>query len=146
MAQFSYEDILKQPYPNPDVERDFPDKVLRAAQFAPFAALTGHDAAVAETARLTEKRQELNEDAKAELDQKIRMLDDAIGGCQEVTVTYFVPDEKKEGGKYLRYTGVVTEIKDFERTLIFADGTVLDAEEIIAIEGPLYDEISQQNL
>ena len=137
---FPYEDILEQAYPNPDVERDFPDQVLRAAQFAPFAALTGHDAAVAETARLTERQMELNEDAKAELDRRIRILDNTAGECQEISVTYFRPDEKKEGGVYLVYSGLVTGVKDYERTLIFADGTEIFLDSIVSIEGEIFDE------
>ncbi len=139
MNGFPYKDILDQPYPNPEVERDFPDKVLRAAQFAPFAALTGHDAALEETARLTEKRIELNEDAKAELDARIRMLDDAMGEHQEISVTYFIEDQRKEGGSYRTYTGVVVGIKAYEREMVFADGTRIPIEDVVAIEGELFD-------
>lgn len=140
MADFPYKDILYHSYPDPDVERDFPDKVLREAQFAPFAALTGHDAAVAETARLTQPRQELNEDVKAELDRKIRMLDDSRKDCQEVSVTYFLPDEKKAGGAYLVHSGRVTHIKDFERELVFADGIQIPLDSIMDITGDIFDE------
>lgn len=140
MNGFSYDDILHHPYPDPEVERDFPDKVLREAQFAPFAALTGHDAAVREAARLTERRQELNEDVKEELDRRIRMLDAAEGDCPEITVTYFQPDEKKEGGAYLVHSGLVTHIKNFERKLVFADGRELSLDAIISMDGEFFDE------
>ena len=140
MKQFPYEDILNQSYPTPEIEKDFPDRVLREAQFSPFAALTGHDAAVEEMARITQKRQELDEDAKTELDRKIRRLDDAAGQCQEITVTYYCADERKEGGAYFRYVGLVTDIRDYERKLVFADGTEIPMEDIVEIEGDIYDE------
>lgn len=139
MADFPYKDILHHAYPDMDVERDFPDKVLREAQFAPFAALTGHDAAVKETARLTQRRLELNEDIKAELDRKIRMLDDSRKDCQEVSVTYFRPDEKKAGGAYLVHVGMVIGVKDYERTLLFADGTEIPLDAIVNIEGDIFE-------
>ncbi len=145
MAQFSYEDILNLTYPDLEIEKDFPDKVLREAQFAPFAALTGHDAAVEETARLTERRVELNEDAKAELDRKIRMLSNPERAYQEITVTYFRPDEKKEGGSYHAYTGVAVDIRDYERELVFADGMRIPIEAVIALEGELFDQYYEED-
>ncbi len=144
MTENPYQDILNFPYPNPEIEKDFPDKVLRAAQFAPFAALTGHDAAVAETARITQRRQELDEDVKTQLDMKIRRLDDAMGEHRTVSVTYFQPDERKEGGQYLTYTGVVVGIKMFERMMVFADGTLIPVDEVIALEGELFDEFMEE--
>ena len=74
MNNFQYNDILNMPYPNPEIEKDFPDKILRAAQFAPFAALTGYDEAVEETARLTDSKLELDEYQKAELNDKLLFL------------------------------------------------------------------------
>ena len=68
------------------------------------------------------------------------MLNEADGECQEITVTYFRPDEKKEGGAYLVYSGLVTEIRDFERSMVFADGTELPLDFVVAIEGDLFDE------
>ncbi len=144
MSEELYQDMLNLPYPNSEIERDFPDKVLRAAQFAPFAALTGYDAAVAETARITQRRQELDEDAKVQLDVKIRMLDDAMGEQQAVSITYFQPDKRKEGGRYLTQTGVVVCIKNFERLMIFADGTQIPIDDVISLEGELFDEFSKE--
>lgn len=145
MSESLYQDMLNLPYPNPEIERDFPDKVLRAAQFAPFAALTGYDDAVAETARLTQRRQELDEDTKAQLDLRIRMLDDALGEHRTVSVTYFQPDERKEGGRYLTHTGTVVSIKTFERMMVFADGTLIPIDEVIALEGELFDEFTEED-
>ena len=145
MDETLYGDMLNLPYPNPEIERDFPDKVLRAAQFAPFAALTGYDAAVEEVARLTEPRQALNEDAKAQLDMRIRMLDDAMGVHRTVSVTYFEPDQRKEGGRYLTYTGTVVGIKTYERMMVFADGTQISIDQVSALEGELFDEYKEED-
>ncbi len=141
MEKFPYEDLLHFPYPNPEIERDFPDKVLRAAQFAPFAALTGYDDAVAETARLTEQKVELDEDIKAHLDAKLQRLKEMLG-VASVSVTYFVPDPKKAGGKYLVHQGVIAAVKEFERELVFQDGTGILLDNIIALEGEMFDEVS----
>src|ERR1035437_4752031 len=72
----------------------------RAAQFAPFAALTGHDAAIAETARLTERRVELDEYSKADLNQRLCIIQDRMDEQPEVSITYFQPDQRKTGGAY----------------------------------------------
>lgn len=83
----------------------------RAAQFSPFAALTGYDAAVKETARLTEQKIELDEYEKAALDQRILLLQEHLKELPEVTITHFVPDERKDGGKYFSITEAVKKIK-----------------------------------
>ena len=77
MSNFQYDDILNMQYPNPEIEKDFPDKILRAAQFAPFAALTGYDEAVEETARLTDSKIELDEYQKSELNDKLQFLNNS---------------------------------------------------------------------
>lgn len=74
MSNFEFEDILNMQYPNSEIEKDFPDKILRAAQFAPFAALTGYDEAVIETARLTDRKLELDEYTKEELNRKLNFM------------------------------------------------------------------------
>ena len=87
----------------------------RAAQFAPFAALTGYDAAIKETGRLTDERIELDEEALTALDMKYQLLMDAFDDAPEVTITYFQPDERKAGGKYITATSAVKKVDDFER-------------------------------
>lgn len=134
MSDFKYNDILNMQYPNPEIEKDFPDKILREAQFAPFAALTGHDEAIAETARQTDSKIELDEYAKAEINAKLQYLNDHIDDGQEITVTYFVPDERKSGGAYVTKTGVVSKLREYERQLVFEDGAEIPVEEIFSID------------
>lgn len=135
MSDLKYIDILNMQYPNPEIEKDFPDKIIREAQFAPFAVLTGHDEAIAETARQTDSKIELDEYAKAEINAKLQYINDHIDDVQEITVTYFVPDERKSGGAYVMKTGVVSKLREYERQLVFEDGAEIPIEEIFSIEG-----------
>ncbi len=130
MTEHPYQELLTLPYPNPEIENAFPDKVLRAAQFAPFAALTGYDAAVAETARLTQNKVELSEDAKEHINGMLQMLEENPSLRSNVTVRYFVPDPRKEGGDYQILTGEVLALRKLERTLVFADGTEVPMENL----------------
>ncbi len=118
MEKFPYEDMLLRAYPNYEIEKDFPDKVLRAAQFAPFAALTGFYDAVEETARVTDQRVELDIDTAEELNRVLHEVKEHQGEDVLYTITYFVPDEKKEGGTYVTITDRILEIKEYERLLI----------------------------
>ena len=94
----------------------------RAAQFAPFAALTGYDSAIKETGHLTAERIELDEEALTALDMKYQLLMDAFDDAPEVTVTYFRPYERKAGGKYITATGAIIKVDDFERRITMQDG------------------------
>ena len=105
----------------------------RAAQFAPFSALTGYGDAIDETVRLTDGRVELSEDAKAILDLKQRLLMERIDSRPEVTVTYFEPDKRKTGGSYKIVTARLKRIDETERVLIFTDGTRIKTETVVAI-------------
>ncbi|MBO5649011.1 MAG: hypothetical protein J6S76_03760, partial [Clostridia bacterium] len=104
-----YEDIIDLPhhvsYRHPRMSR-----IDRAAQFAPFAALTGYEAAVRETARLTEGQKELDETALAVLNEKLRLLADFLEDRAQVSITYFRPDERKKGGAYLSAEGAVKAV------------------------------------
>ncbi len=132
---YKYEDMIDLPHP---VSRTHPQMPVkdRAAQFAPFAALAGHYDAVKETARLTDDRIELDEYCKAALDRKLTKLREGLGmGAEEtVAITYFVPDVLKEGGSYVTVTGCVKKIDEYERILLFRDGTRIPVDEIIAIK------------
>ncbi|MDO4811122.1 MAG: hypothetical protein Q3985_04165 [Eubacteriales bacterium] len=110
----------------------------RAAQFAPFAALTGYGAAIHETARLTESRIELTESEKADLDLRLQMLTDHLSDHPEITVTYFLPDERKDGGAYVDHKGIVKRLDTYERLIVMKDGTLIPIEDVCHIESPLF--------
>ena len=106
----------------------------RAAQFSPFAALTGYDAAVRETDRVTERRIELDEGVKAELNARLNCILEHLPEHPQVSITYFVPDEKKSGGAYRTVTGAVRKLDSFAKTLTLVDGTVVPMEEMVHVE------------
>ena len=113
----------------------------RAAQFAPFAALTGYDSAIKETGRLTAERIELDEEALTALDLKYQLLMEALDDAPEVTITYFQPDERKAGGKYLTATGAVKKVDDFERRITTQDGTKIPMDDVLSIDGELFSSL-----
>lgn len=129
-----FEDILHVPYPNAEIERDFPDPVLHAAQFAPFAALTGHDEAVEETARLTDEKIVLDESKQEELNQKLYFLEKHLANRPEISVTHFVPDQKKQGGHYLVKKGRLIKISKPEQSLVLSDETKIFWKNIAELE------------
>lgn len=141
MSNFEFQDILNMQYPNPEIEKDFPDKILRAAQFAPFAALTGYDEAVIETARLTDRKLELDEYTKEELNRKLNFLKDNLDDLPETSITYFVPDSKKAGGKYVTKKGYIKKIREFESDVVFDDDTEILIDDILYVENDLFTEI-----
>ena len=107
----------------------------RAAQFAPFAALTGHDASIREAARLTAKKIELDDKAQETLNAKLNLLKEHLQERPGITVTYFVPDTKKDGGAYVEYGGTIRVIDEIENTLIFTDRTTINIEMILDVQG-----------
>lgn len=111
----------------------------RAAQFAPFAALTGHSAAISETARLTDKKIELSESEYEMLNQKLSLLLAHLDEHPCVSITYFVPDPHKEGGKYTTHTGTIRSWDAYEQRITLDDDTPIKAYEIIDIKGELLD-------
>ena len=129
MKNNSYDDIINLPHP---VSKNHPQMPFRdrAAQFAPFAALTGHDAAIKETARLTDERLELSEEVIAQLNEKINIIRNNIGIEQKVSIIYFIPDAKKAGGSYVTCSGSVKKIDEYEHTIIMTDQTVIPIEQI----------------
>lgn len=132
-----YSDIIHMPH---HVSVKHPQMAIsdRAAQFSPFAALTGYDAAILETARLTDRKQELDEDQRTILNEKILLLQENLNRRPEVTITYFLPDEKKEGGEYISVTGTVKKIDSFERVLVMVDGSRIPIEDILEIESGIF--------
>ena len=113
----------------------------RAAQFAPFAALTGYDSAIKETGRLTAERIELDEEALTALDMKYQLLMDALNEAPKVTITYFQPDERKAGGKYITATGAVKKVDDFERRITMQDGAKIPMDDVLSIDGELFSSL-----
>ena len=113
----------------------------RAAQFAPFAALTGYDAAIKETGRLTDERIELDVEALSALDMKYQLLMEALDEAPEVTITYFRPDERKAGGKYVSAVGAVKKIDDFERRITMQDGVKIPMDDVLSIDGELFSSL-----
>lgn len=135
-----YDDIIHLPH---HVSKTRPQMSLedRAAQFSPFAALTGYDAAILETGRLTEDKLELGEETQAILDRKQRYLAEIIDTKPEITVTYFVPDEKKSGGAYSTVTGFLKRIDEYERVLMLTDGRKIQLNAILDIESEEFENI-----
>lgn len=132
--EHKYDDIIDLPR---HVSARHPQMPLsdRAAQFSPFAALTGHEAAIKETARLTDAFVELDEDRKEELDEQLQMLKENQSQRPEIEVTYFQPDLKKAGGTYMTIRGRVKKVDEYNHQLIFADGTVLSMDNLYSIRG-----------
>lgn len=132
-----YDDIIHLPHPT---SKKYPRMSVRdrAAIFSPFSALSGHGAAIAETARLTDQRMELNEDAKVELDRRQAVLLEHIGEQPEVTVTWFRPDDRKEGGIYVTTVGRAKKIDEFKRILSMVSGQKIVLDDIVQIESQLF--------
>ena len=137
MNNDQYNDIIDLPH-HVSATRPRMSMIDRAAQFSPFAALTGYDAAIKETGRLTDERIELSEESRAALYRKQQLLLDNLADRPEVSVTYFVPDERKSGGAYVTVTGQVKRVDEFERLLILTDGTKIPLNEIWDMESELF--------
>ena len=135
-----YDEIMGLPH---HVSKTRPQMPMsdRAAQFAPFAALTGYDAAIKETGRLTDERIELDVEALSALDMKYQLLMEALDEAPEVTITYFQPDERKTGGKYVSAVGTVKKIDDFERRITMRDGTRIPMDDVLSIDGELFSSL-----
>lgn len=135
-----YDDIINLPH---HVSKKHPQMLLRdrAAQFSPFAALTGHKATINETARLTDEKQILNEDVIAKLNEQLNFIKENISTNPIVTITYFVPDDRKSGGAYISNTGVVKKINEYNHTVILTDKTVIPIEQISEMQSDIFSEI-----
>ena len=128
-----YDAIMDLPHPTSTRHPRMPIQD-RAAIFSPFAALSGYGAAIAETARRTDRRIELGEDAKAELDCKQAILLEHITEQPEITVTWFQPDETKDGGTYAAITGRLKKIDGLARILWMTNGCAIPLENIIDLQ------------
>lgn len=128
-----YDDIIHLPRP---LSKTRPPMAMidRAAQFSPFAALTGHEAAIKETERLTDDRVELDEYMKEVLNNKLQILIDQLKEQPQVSITYFQPDKKKNGGAYITTNGRIKKIDEYEGIILMIDGKVIPINEIIEME------------
>lgn len=129
MNNKNYDDIINLPNPT---SKKHPRMSLydRAAQFSPFAALTGHDAAIRETARLTDEKVELDEDTLNRLNEQLNIIRNHIGTNESVSITYFFPDDRKSGGAYVTHSGTVKKIDEYERVIVMSDKTRIPIEQI----------------
>lgn len=124
-----YDDIINLPH---HVSKKHPQMgiVARSAQFAPFAALTGYEDEVKETARLTSARKDIDEEQKQVLDRKLQLIKQKIHTKPQVTITYFMPDLKKDGGEYVTVTGNIRKIDEFNQLIIMQDETKIEVDSI----------------
>lgn len=141
----SYDDIIDLPH-HISSSRSHMPMPDRAAQFSSFAALTGFDAAVKETARLTDERRELGEDAKADVDNRLSTVRAHLGEQPQVSITYFQPDKRKEGGAYIVATGCVKRFDDYEHVIVMLDGKKIPIDDIVEIDGTLFDFIDDRGV
>ena len=137
-----YDDIIHLSHPTSARHPRMPISD-RAAIFSPFAALTGHAAAIQETARLTDQRMELDEDTKAMLDLKQQILADRIAERPEISVVWFRPDARKEGGQYVTTVGQLKKVDDIARILQLADGTTIPLDEVLELRSDCFRGIFQ---
>lgn len=133
-----YDDIINLPRHESARHPKMP-AIDRAAQFLPFSALSGHNASVAETARLTDGRMELDETRKEELNVRLNIIRGLLAQKPQAGITYFVPDGRKEGGAYSTATGTIARIDEARRQIIMEDGTAIPMDGICEIESTVFD-------
>lgn len=138
-SSHEYDDMIDLPH---HVSPRHPQMPLadRAAQFSPFAALTGHEAAIQETARLTEDFIELDEERQRQLNEQFQLLKKNQSGQPEIEVTYFQPDLRKSGGAYVTVRGRVKRIDEYGQQIIFTDKVEVPMKHIFSIEGEMFDD------
>lgn len=133
----NYDDIINFPCWNPMTHSRMSIE-SRSAQFAPFAALTGYDDAVKETARLTDRKIEIDEGLKQVLNKKLQYILENSDKNSVVEITYFLPDDKKNGGRYVNKTGQIKKIDNIEGYIIFKDKEKIKIDDLINITGEIY--------
>lgn len=139
-----YDDIIQLPH---HVSQNHPQMPLRdrAAQFAPFAALTGYDDSIAETGRLTTERRELSEQEQNELNRRFDFLISRLKGSSEVDIVHFVPDVRKPGGEYQTTTGSIKNISLPERIITLDTGVIIHLDDISYIGGSIISEMMEDS-
>lgn len=132
-----YDDIIHLPH-HISSTRPRMSAIDRAAQFSPFAALTGYDTSIKESARLTDARIELDDSQKEEISEKLRLVTGQLDA--EIKITYFLPDTKKTGGKYVLAAGAVKKVDEYERMIIMGDGKQIPIDEVIDVDCDVFGE------
>lgn len=132
-----YKDIINLPHHVSSKRPQMP-MLDRAAQFSPFASLTGYDDAIHETGRLTDEKIDLSDEDKKTLDRKQQILSEKLSDHPALTITYFVPDAKKSGGAYVTKDGNLKKIDEFERWMMLTDGTKIPLDDVSDIESELF--------
>lgn len=135
--QHKYDDIINMPH---HISRRHKQMPLsdRAAQFSPFSALSGYGDAVKETARQTDRRIYLSEDAKALINDKIRILSEISNG-KPVSITHFISDDKKAGGQYITDTGTVKKIDEYNKVIKMNNGAIIAFKDILELDGDIFN-------
>ncbi|MBQ7140921.1 MAG: hypothetical protein IJO32_05400 [Bacilli bacterium] len=128
-----YDDIINLPHYEPKYHPRM-SKYKRSAQFAPFAALVGYDEQVQECSRLTDKRLEIDDELKEKINNKLNKINELIKNSPEVEITYFIPDEKKDGGKYITEIGNVKRIDYINRFIKLTDNKKIILDDVIDIK------------
>lgn len=137
-----YDDILHLPHHISPTRPQMPMSD-RAAQFSPFAALVGYDAAIAETGRFTDAKIVLGEEELKELDRRLRLLVDRLSARPQVSITYFQADARKAGGAYREINGIVKKLDLFARLLTLEDGQAIPMDDIFSLEGDIFSDLDQ---
>lgn len=138
-----YADIIHLPH---HVSQNHPQMPMldRAAQFAPFAALTGYDDSIAEAGRLTTERRELSEQEQNELNRRFDFLISRLKSSSEVDIVHFIPDERKSGGEYQSVTGSIKTISLPERMITLNSGQVIHFDDILDITGTVFSKMPEE--
>lgn len=133
-----YSDIINIPY-RKSLRKQRMTNVERAAQFSSFAALVGYEDAVEETARLTDEQCELSDTVLEVLNRKLQIINEYIKECHPISITHFVPDDRKEGGAYHTTKGTVKKIDDYTREIVMQEGTYIPIDTVIDIDGDIFN-------
>lgn len=144
MENHKYDDIINMPRPQSQHRKMTLHE--RAAQFSPFAALTGYEEAVKEAARLTDSRPEPDEDRINELNTKLSFLKTILPDRPEITVNYFIPDGKKAGGRMEDFAGNIRVIDEYDRQLVFESGKHIPIDDVYNITGSIFDGMEETDI
>ena len=137
-----YDDIINLPR---HVSKTHPHMSLadRAAQFSPFAALTGYEDAIKEAGRIVDEKIELSEEEKEEINRQLNYLNEHKKENIQITITYFLKDMKKSGGSYRQITSNLKRLDEIEKIILLADNTILRIDDIRKIQSPLFDTLDE---